>query len=67
MCSMWFIFRFPARDNRCRICSPEEASRGAVPLQDANRFRFANRVTSPTSARVLSCDDGSDAAQVHQP
>src|SRR5918995_674873 len=35
---MWFIRRFPARDNRWRFCSPEEASSGAVPVQDANRF-----------------------------
>jgi hypothetical protein len=25
----WFIRRFPARESRCRFCSPEEASRGA--------------------------------------
>jgi hypothetical protein len=30
-----FMRRFPARESRCRICSPEEASRGAVPVRDA--------------------------------
>ena len=58
MCRTWFILRFPARDKRCRICSPEDASRGAVPVQDANRFRSANRVMSPTSARVLAAPEG---------
>ena len=64
---MWFIRRFPARESRCRFCSPEDASRGAVPVQDANRLRSANRVTSPTSARIAGCDDGADAVEVHQP
>lgn len=49
---MWLIRRFPARDSRCRFCSPEEASRGAVPVQDANRLRSAKRATSPTLARI---------------
>ena len=33
--AMWivcFIRRFPARESRCRFCSPEEASKGAVPV-----------------------------------
>ena len=55
---MWFIRRFPARESRCRFCSPEEASRGAVPVQDANRFRSANRATSPTSARTRAATTG---------
>ena len=58
MWSMWLTFRFPARDSRWRICSPEEASRGAVPVQDANRFRLANRATSPTSARIRAATTG---------
>ena len=55
---MWFIRRFPARDSRCRFCSPEDASRGAVPVQDANRFRSANRAMSPTSANVRAATTG---------
>ena len=43
MCTTWFIRRFPARESLSRICSPEEASRGAVPVQDANRLRSAKR------------------------
>jgi len=35
MCSARLICRLPARDSRWRICSPEEASMGAVPFQDA--------------------------------
>ena len=54
----WFIRRFPARDSRWRICSPEEASRGAVPVQDANRLRSANRAMSPTSARIRAAPAG---------
>ena len=39
---------------------------GAVPVQEANRFRSANRAMSPTSARSTgSC--GCDAVDVHQP
>ncbi len=49
---MWFIRRFPARESRCRFCSPEEASRGAVPVHDANLLRSANLAMSRTSARV---------------
>ncbi len=49
---MWFIRWFPALDRRCRTISPQEASIGAVPVQDAKRLRSANRATSPTSARI---------------
>jgi hypothetical protein len=55
-----------ARESRCRICSPEDACRGAVPVQEANRFRSANRAVSPTSARIPGRHDGPDAGQVHQ-
>ena len=55
---MWFIRRLPARESRWRFCSPEDASRGAVPVQEANRLRSANRVTSPTSARILAATTG---------
>ncbi len=40
------------------MCSPEEASRGAVPVQDADRLRSVNRATSPTSARILAATTG---------
>jgi hypothetical protein len=36
MCSTRLIRRLPARDSRWRTWSPLEASRGAVPFQDAN-------------------------------
>src|SRR5665647_3086008 len=55
---MWFILRFPARERRWRFCSPDEASRGAVPVQDANRLRSANLAMSPTSARVRAATTG---------
>src|SRR6476620_7722966 len=63
---MWFIRRFPARESRCRFCSPEGASSGAVPVQDANRLRSANRATSPTSARILAATTGPIPGQIHQ-
>src|ERR1044072_5538215 len=39
MCSTRLICRFPARDSRWRIWSPEEASIGAVPFQEAKCAR----------------------------
>jgi len=54
----WFIRRFPARESRCRFCSPEEASKGAVPVQEANRLRSANLATSPTSAKTRAATTG---------
>jgi len=51
---MWLIRRFLARESRCRFCSPEEASKGAVPVQDANRFDTA-KIRQPRAA----CQQGS--------
>src|SRR3954452_24017163 len=68
--AMWimcFTRRFPARESRCRLCSPEETSRGAVPVQEANRFRSANRATSPTSARTRAATTGPTPVEVHEP
>jgi hypothetical protein len=58
MCSARLICRFPARDNRCRTCSPEEASIGAVPFQDAKCARLGNRVVSPTSTSSRAAPEG---------
>ena len=54
----WFIRRLPARESRCQIWAPLEASSGAVPVQEANRFRVANRATFPTSTRILAAPAG---------
>jgi hypothetical protein len=62
----WFIRRFPARDRRWRMCSPEDASSGAVPVQEANRIRSANLAMSPTSARIRGGSGRPDAGDVHQ-
>ena len=35
MCSTRLMRRFPARDRRWRCCSPDDASRGAVPFHEA--------------------------------
>jgi hypothetical protein len=35
MCRARLIWQLPARDSQWRIWSPEEASMGAVPFQDA--------------------------------
>ena len=50
--------RFPARESRCRCWSPEEASRGAVPFQDANWSRSAKRWMSPTSTSSRAAPEG---------
>jgi hypothetical protein len=42
--------RFPARGRRWRCWSPEEASSGAVPFQEAKWPRLANRPMAPMSA-----------------
>ena len=39
ICSARLMRRFPARDRRWRCWSPEEASIGAVPFQDAKWLR----------------------------
>jgi hypothetical protein len=49
MCRARLMRRLPARESRWRCWSAEEASRGAVPLQDAKWLRLAKRVMSPMS------------------
>ena len=50
MCRTRLMRRFPARESRCRAWLAEEASRGAVPFQEANRALAGNREMSPMSA-----------------
>ena len=54
----WFSCRMPARDSRCRVCSPQEASIGAVPVKDVNWARSGNQATSATSARIRAAPAG---------
>jgi hypothetical protein len=54
MCRARLICRLPARDSRCLTWSPEEASMGAVPFQEAKCARLGNRVMSPTSTNSLA-------------
>src|ERR1035437_4193090 len=58
MCSARLIRRLPARESRWRTWSPLEASRGAVPFQDANLPLSANRAMSPTSPRIRAAPEG---------
>ena len=58
MCRVRLICRFPARESRCRTWSPEEASIGAVPFQDAKWPRSGNRVMSPTSTSSRAAPEG---------
>jgi len=44
-CRARFTRRFPARERRWRTCSPEEASNGAVPFQDAKWALLGKRAT----------------------
>ena len=54
MCRTRLMRRFPARDRRWRCWSPEEASRGAVPFQEAKCPRLVKRRMSPIAARKLA-------------
>jgi hypothetical protein len=58
MCSTRLICRLPARESRCRIWSPEEASIGAVPFQEAKWARSGKRVMSATSTSSRAAPDG---------
>jgi len=58
MCSTRLICRLPARDSRWRIWSPEEASIGAVPFQEAKCARVGNRVMSSASISSRAAPDG---------
>jgi len=66
MCSTRLICRLPLREIRCRSLSPEDASIGAVPFQDAKCALDGNRVMSPTSTNSLAAPEGPDPVQVHQ-
>ena len=50
--------RFPARDRRWRCWSPEDASRGAVPFQEAKWPRLEKRRMSPMSPIRRAAPDG---------
>lgn len=50
--------RRPARESRCRTCSPDEASMGAVPFQEAKWALSGKRVMSPTSTSSLAAPEG---------
>jgi len=58
MCKTRLICRLPARESRWRIWSPEEASIGAVPFQEAKWARLAKRVMSATSTSSRGAPDG---------
>jgi hypothetical protein len=58
MCSTRLICRLPARDSRWRTWSPEEASIGAVPFQEAKCARVGNRVMSRVSISSRAAPDG---------
>src|SRR5215472_13156668 len=71
------ICRFPARESRCRTRSPEEASIGGVPFQEAKWALDGNRSMPPISTsrraaplrrapgcRGFSSHEGGDARPV---
>ena len=58
MCRTRLTCRFPARDSRWRTWSPEDASIGAVPFQEAKCPRLGNRAMSPASTRSRAAPDG---------
>jgi hypothetical protein len=57
---------FPARESRWRDWLPEDASSGAVPFQEANRSRLANRWTPATSASSRAAPEGPVPCRFHQ-
>ena len=64
MCRTRLICRLPPRESRWRTWSPEEASIGAVPVQDAKWLLSGNRVMSPTSTEQPGRAGRADAVQV---
>jgi hypothetical protein len=58
MCSTRLICRLPARDSRWRTWSPEEASMGAVPFQEAKCARLGNLAMSPVSISSRAAPEG---------
>ena len=58
MCSTRLMRRLPARESRWRCWSPEEASIGAVPFQDAKWPRVAKRAMSPMSPSSRAAPEG---------
>ncbi len=58
MCSTRLICRFPARESRWRTWSPEEASIGAVPFQEAKCALVGNRVMPATSTSSRAAPEG---------
>jgi hypothetical protein len=60
--SLWF----PARESRCRICSPEEASIGAMPVQEAKWLRSGNRAMVADVGQDPGGAGRADAVDIHQ-
>ena len=58
MCSVRLICRLPAPESRTRTRSPEEASSGAVPFQEAKWPLVGKRVMSPTSTSSRPAPEG---------
>jgi hypothetical protein len=66
MCRARLIWRLPARDYRCRTCSPEEASIEAVPGQDAKCARFGEAGDVADIGEDPRRPGRADPRQVHQ-
>ena len=64
MCRTRLSRRFPARESRCRCCWPEEASSGAVPVQEA---KCALVCEAGDVADVTEDPGGADRAGADQP
>src|SRR5665647_3596055 len=64
MCRTRLICRFPARESRWRTWSPEEASMGAVPVQDAKWALFGEPGDVPDLDQQPGRPGGADAGHV---
>ena len=66
MCRTRLSRRFPARDSRWRICWPEEASIGAVPVQEAKWALVCEPGHVADVAEDPGGADRADAVEVQQ-
>ena len=66
MCRTRLICRFPARESRWRTWSPEDASIGAVPVQDPKWRAVGEPGDVPDLDQQPGRPGGADAVQVHQ-
>jgi hypothetical protein len=66
MCSARLMRRLPARESRCRVCSPEEASSGAVPFPGVERVAVGEPVDVADVNQQPGRTGEADAGELHR-